>query len=167
MTNASDFQLLTRKLHRLVTSGIIAGLLSGTILHAQEQSKSKPKLSKATLEVLEAQAEKVILEAPEAQVSEETLLNSEKKKKIETGGLLKEWFAPFEKKQSNYDQPQKPAGRVKRKPLWSWFNPTAPMSKSELEAEPIDWKGSRKIPQRFGNREKQEPEGWAFFFLRY
>ncbi|MBT7875674.1 MAG: hypothetical protein HN758_14675 [Verrucomicrobia bacterium] len=167
MTNASDFQLLTRKLNHLVTAGIIAGLLSGAILHGQEQSKSKPQLSKATLEILEAQVGQAILEAPEAQVSEETLLNREKKKKIETGGLLKEWFAPFEKKHTNHDQPQKPAGRVKRKPLWSWFNPTAPMSKSELQAEPIDWKGSRKTPQRFGNREKQEPEGWAFFFLRY
>jgi len=167
MTNASDFQRLTRKLYHLVTGGIIAGLLSGAILHAQEQPKTKPKLSKATLEILEAQVGQAILEAPEAQVSEATLLNSEKKKKVETGGLLKEWFAPFEKKQINQDQPQKPAGRVKRKPLWSWFNPTAPMSKSELQAEPIDWKGSRKIPQRFGNREKQEPEGWAFFFLKY
>ena len=167
MTNASDFQLLTRKLNHLVTAGIIAGLLGGAILHGQEQSKSKPQLSKATLEILEAQVGQAILEAPEAQVSEETLLKREKKKKIETGGLLKEWFAPFEKRQTNHDQPQKPAGRVKRKPLWSWFNPTAPMSKSELQAEPIDWKGSRKTPQRFGNREKQEPEGWAFFFLRY
>ena len=85
MTNASDFQLLTRKLNHLVTAGIIAGLLSGAILHGQEQSKSKPQLSKATLEILEAQVGQAILEAPEAQVSEETLLNREKKKKIETG----------------------------------------------------------------------------------
>ena len=68
MTNASDFQLLTRKLHHLVTAGIIAGLLSGAILHAQEQSKSKPQLSKATLEILEGQVGQAILEAPEAQV---------------------------------------------------------------------------------------------------
>ena len=150
-----------------MTGGIIAGLLCGMFLHGQEQQKTEPQLSEATLKILEAQAQETILETPETQVPDETLLSTEKKKKIETGGLLKEWFAPFEKKSTNANQPQQPAGKVKRKPLWSWFDPTAPMSKSELQVEPVDWKGKRRIPQRFGNREKQEPEGWTFFFLRY
>lgn len=165
--NAFHFQPFSKKLSHMLTEGIITGLLCGMILQGQEQAKEEPQLSAATLKILEAQAQQTILEAPKAQVPDETLLSTEKQKKIETGGLLKEWFAPFEKKSGDSDLLQPPNVKVKRKPLWSWIDPTAPMSKSELQAEPVDWRGKRRIPQGFGNREKQEPAGWTFFFLRY
>lgn len=151
----------------MLAGGIFAGLLCGLILHGQEQPKEEPQLSETTLKILEAQAQQTTIEAPKANVPDETLLSTDKKKKIETGGLLKEWFAPFENKSTNADESQKSAIKLKRKPLWTWFDPTAPMTKSELQAEPVDWRGSRKIPQRFGNRERQEPEGWTFFFIKY
>ncbi len=134
---------------------------------SEKDSSSKLELSEATLKILEAHAAENSLESPKPQVPDEGAMSTPKKKKIQTGGLFKEWFAPFEKKSSQADQSQNSSSKGKRKPIWSWFDPTAPVSKTELEEVPLTWDGKRRIPQRFGNRERQEPEGWTLFFIRY
>ena len=150
--------------------GILAACLTLSMLHGQEEPKTEsstqPQLSETTLKILEAQSQSTF-EAPNTQVPDETRLNKAKRLKVETGGLLKEWFAPFEKKSESEDSGQGSTPKPKRQALWKWFDPTAPMSSAELQAKPVQWNGKRNIPQRFGNQERQEPQGWTLFFLRY
>jgi len=156
----------------LATCVLWAGLAACTGLHAQEadatSKQTSPALSETTLQILEAQAQ-ANLESPSIKTPDESRLTGNEPRKMETGGLLKEWFAPLErKKNSENDQADGETSRKsKRKPFWKWFDPTAPLTKEELNAKPIDWKGQRIAPQSFGSPQKTDPEGLKLFFIRY
>lgn len=143
-------------------------MVSFTTSYAQDSAnssdKATPELSETTLKILEAHAQ-ASLQSPVSKTPEESQLTGKKPRKMETGGLLKEWFAPFERKKKEEDQTadSKKAGT----PLWKWFDPTAPLTEAELKAKPIDWKGRRTLPQSFGSPQKTDPEGLKLFFIRY
>jgi len=156
----------------LPTWGWVFGVfLTVLSLHGQEkeaesaQASSQPKLSETTMRILEAQALDS-LSTPKPKVPEESQVQSTKKPKRETGGLIKEWLAPFEQKKE--DEGSKTRSKKKpRKPLWTWFDPTAPLSDSEKRSKPRRWDGRRRTPQAFGSPTLTEPEGFTLFFIRY
>ena len=127
---------------------------------------SSPALSETTLQILEAQTQSS-LQSPSVKTPEESQLTGKKPRKLETGGLLKEWLAPFERKKKAGDQNQASDSQRKRTPIWKWFDPTTPLSEAELKTKPIDWRGRRTIPQSFGSPQKTDPEGLKLFYIRY
>lgn len=145
-------------------------LLSCSIMLSQESQAKKeasaPVLSETTLKILEAQAQATI-ESPSTQAPQESQLITKEPRKLETGGLLKEWFAPFERKRRAEQKTKDSSPKTKRTPIWKWFDPTAPLTDAELKAKPIDWRGQRVVPQSFGSPQKTDPEGLKLFFIRY
>lgn len=155
-------------LRRLWTLSAI--ILSGAGLYGQESviatDKPSPALSETTLKILEAQAQSS-LQSITPDTLEESQLRTKKPRKLETGGLLKEWFAPFERKKKEGDENPESDSTKKRPPIWKWFDPTAPLTETEMKAKPVDWRGSRTIPQSFGSPQNTNPEGLKLFFIRY
>lgn len=107
------------------------------------------------------------MQSPEIKTPEESQLTTKKPRKLETGGLLKEWLAPFERKKMDGQDSRESDSKRHRIPIWKWFDPTAPLTDPELKAKPIDWKGRRTVPQSFGSPQKTDPEGLKLFFIRY
>ena len=98
--NPFHFQLRSPSIFNAITIYCMVALLSGMLLHGQDETDGapqpeKPQLSETTLKILEAQAQ-ATFDAPTNQVPDESTLTNKKKPKIETGGLIKDWFAPFE-----------------------------------------------------------------------
>ncbi|XOV73778.1 MAG: hypothetical protein ACFHW5_11550 [Verrucomicrobiota bacterium] len=153
---------------RLLT--MLATIISCTTLYGQETAAStitpSPALSETTLKILEAQTQ-ATMQSPEIKTPEESQLTTKKPRKLETGGLLKEWLAPFERKKMDGQDSRESDSKGHRIPIWKWFDPTAPLSDPELKAKPIDWKGRRTVPQSFGSPQKTDPEGLKLFFIRY
>ena len=145
-------------------------LLSCSVMLSQESQPKKetsaPVLSETTLKILEAQAQATI-ESPSIKTPEESELTTKEPRKLETGGLLKEWFAPFERKRKAEQKTMGSSSKTKRNAIWKWFDPTAPLTESELKAKPVDWRGQRVVPQSFGSPQKTNPEGLKIFFIRY
>ena len=169
LPNKAHFKLRSLS---LATCVLWAGLAACTGLRAQEadatSKKTSPALSETTLQILEAQAQ-ANLESPSIKTPDESRLTDKEPRKMETGGLLKEWFAPFErrKKSENDLADEGTSRKSKRKPIWKWFDPTAPLTEEELNAKPVDWKGRRIAPQSFGSPQKTDPEGLKLLFVRY
>ena len=154
----------------LTTSVLLSTFVACTGLLGQETDAtpkvSSPALSETTRQILEAQAQSS-MQSPTIKTPEESQLIGKKPRKLETGGLLKEWLAPFERKEKEGEENQSSDSQKKRTPIWKWFDPTTPLTESELKAKPIDWRGRRTIPQSFGSPQKTDPEGLKLFFIRY